>query len=808
MASNLRFAFRGLRKSPGFALTAVATLALGIGANTAIFSLVNQLLLNPPGVAGPERIVAVRVRYEKLNMTSIGMSAPNFANVRDSRELFEHTAIVGDGQYNYTGGAVPEQLKGVPVSLEWFDVFNAKPILGRVFQPEEDQPNANRVVVLAYAAWQRLFGGDPAIIGKTIELDQIPYEIVGVMNREFRWPRQQDLWTPLGLEDRNYAEDFRFNERFFAAARLRPGGTVEQANALIDVLAARVRNNGTRGGQYAQDSQWGMFALPMTDFVARDTKTPLLVLSGAVGLVLLIACSNIAGLMLARASGRSREIAVRIAMGARGWQLLRQTLAESLLLALAGAIAGLALAYGSIELLLQLAPESAAAGLQARIDVYVLLFTVAAAVLSGLLFGVVPAWQLGQINPYEILKAAGRSGAGGRGRQRLRAALVVGEAALAMVLLVGAGLFLRSFVRLQQENPGFEPRGLMTAMLSLPQTQYSENERRIGFYRALLERLRVLPGARSVGLGVPLPFSGNSSSASFRVEGREAGPGDPGPHGNVRWVTPGYFETMNIPLKNGKTFSDADRADTAPVVVIDENLAQQYWPGQDPIGKHMRRGGGDTPWSTVVGVVGHIKHSDLATEEEKGTYYYSMFQNPPPFAGIVLRTQQDPASLGGAIRQAVLAVDPKQPADQLRTMQQTIGDSLAAQRLATRLLGFFAMAALFLAAVGLYGVISYSVVQRTQEIGVRMALGARRSAVLALVVGQGLRLAGVGVALGLVLAVIAGRAVESQLFGVAALDPATFTVMAAILLGAAFLASYLPARRATRVDPLQALRYE
>jgi predicted permease len=807
MASDLRFALRGLRKSPGFALTAVATLALGIGANTAIFSLVNQLLLNPPGVTDPERVVALRVRYDKLNLTSIGMSSTNFADVRDSRDVFEHTAIADEAPFNYTGGVVPEQLRGTLVSVEWFDVFAAKPALGRLFSPEEDKPNANNVVVLAYAAWQRLFGGDQAIVGKTIELNQKPYQIIGVMGPDFRVPRRQDLWVPLGLPDDNFAENYRFNERYFSVARMKPDVTLERANAFINVLADRVRNNGTRSGQYAHDSQWGMFAVPIRDFISTGTKTPLLVLSGAVGLVLLIACSNIAGLMLARASGRSREIAVRIAMGARGWQLLRQTLSESLLLAFTGAVAGLALAYGGIRLLLQLAPESTAAGLEARMDVYVLLFTAAAAIFAGLLFGVAPAWQLARLDPYDILKSAGRSATGGRGRQRLRSSLVVGEAALALVLLVGAGLFLRSFSRLQEVNPGFEPRGLMTASLSLPPVQYDQPEKLIAFYRAVIERLQVLPGVTSVGLGTPLPFSGGGSSASFSVEGREQQPGDPGPHGNVRWVTPDYFASMNIPLRSGRYFSDSDRQGTEPVVVIDENLARQYWPDQDPLGKHMRRGR-NTPWSTVVGVVAHIKHSDLATEEEKGTYYYSMFQQPPPFAGIVVLTRQDPSSLGGAIRQAVLAVDPKQPVDRLQTMQEKIGNSLAAQRLATRLLGFFATAALFLAALGLYGVISYSVLQRTQEIGVRMALGARRGAVLALVVGEGLRLAGIGVALGLVLAMICSRAVESQLFGVPAFDPLTFISMAVVLLGAAFLASYLPALRATKVDPLHALRYE
>jgi predicted permease len=348
----------------------------------------------------------------------------------------------------------------------------------------------------------------------------------------------------------------------------------------------------------------------------------------------------------------------------------------------------------------------------------------------------------------------------------------------------------------------------MTAQLALPEAQYSDQEKLIAFQRALVEHLQALPGVTAAGLGTPLPFSGDGSSASFRVEGREQRPGDPGPHGNVRWVTPGYFEALRIPLKSGRIFTDTDRLDTAPVVVIDENLARQYWPNQDVIGKHMRGGGNNTPWSTIVGVVGHIKHSDLATDEEKGTYYYPTYQRARPLAGIVVRTRQEPASLAGGIREAVLAVDPKQPVDQLRTMQQMIGTSLAAQRLATRLLSFFAAAALFLAALGLYGVISYSVVQRTQEIGVRMALGAQRRAVLALVVGQGLRLAGIGVAIGLVLAVICSRAVESQLFGIGAFDPVTFASMAAILLGAAFLASYLPARRATKVDPLQALRYE
>jgi len=806
MISDFRLAFRSLRKSPGFVVTALSALALGIGANTAIFSLVNQLLLRPPGIADPENVIAVRVRYDKLNLTSIGMSAPNFADVRDTREVFAHTAIVDEGDFNYTGGNDPERLQGANVTVEWFDVFGATPLLGRTFHPEEDQPNANQVVILAHSAWQRLFGGDREIVGKTIELNQKPYEIVGVMDRDFRWPRQVDLWAPLGLAPDAFTENGRFNERYWAVARIKQGVSPAQANAQIEVLASRVRNSGSQGGQYAIDSQWGMFAVPVTDFIAGETKSPLLVLSGAVAFVLLIACSNIAGLMLARMSSRSREIAVRVALGARGWQLLRQTMAESLLLATAGAAAGLALAYGGVSLLLQIAPESAATGLEARIDLRVLLFTVAATIVSALLFGLAPAWQLWRLQPYETLRASGRSGTGS-GRQRLRAALVVAEAALSLVLLVGAGLFLRSFMRLQQASPGFDPQGVMTATLALPRVQYSKPEEQAAFHRQLLERLSTVPGVTSAGLGLPLPFSGNSSSASFAIEGRQGGPGDPGPHGNVRRVTPGYFETLGIPLKSGRLFTGQDHADSEPVVVIDEYLARQYWPNEDPIGKHMRRGN-RASWSTIVGVVGRVKHSDLATDEQKGTYYYSFYQAPIPYAGIVVKTRQDPAALTSAIRQSVLDVDPNQPVQQLRPMEGMILNSLAPQRLAARLLGFFAIVALLMAALGLYGVISYSVVQRTAEIGLRMALGAQPRSVAALVIGEGLRLAGLGLAAGFLISLLCGRFVESQLYGVKALDPLTFLLTATVLLGTAFLASYIPARRAIKVDPLEALRHE
>jgi predicted permease len=805
MISGIRLAWRGLAKSPGFALTSVAALALGIGANTAIFSLVNQLLLNPPGMSNPDRIVAVRAKYDKLTLKSIPLSAPDFADVRSSREVFAHAAVMDGGDFNYTGGDIPERLQGQSVSVEWFDVFGAKPELGRTFRPEEDLPNADPVVILAHAAWKRLFGGDPSAVGKVIELNRKPYRIVGVMAPDFR-PLMVDLWVPLGLPADAYDARNYFNEHLFAAARIHPGVSLARADAFVQVLANRVRNSGTTGGAYAQSSGWGLFTVPITDFLAGDTKKPMLVLLGAVGFVLLIACSNIAGLMVARTAGRAKEIAVRAALGAGKWQLVRHVMAESSLLALGGAALGLALAQAGIRLLLAIAPEDANIGLAARLDAGVLAFTALVAILSGVLFGLAPAWQMARFNTYEILKASGQSVTASQGRQRLRAALVVGEAALAVVLLAGAGLFLRSLTRLEDVRPGFDPRGVMTATLSLPNSRYKEPAQRAAFYRAVTERLAGVHGVETATIGVPLPFSRMGGSGSFSIEGRERGPGDPGPHGDIEYVAPGYFEAMRIPLKSGRYFTEGDRQGAEPVFIIDENLARQYWPNENPVGQHMRQGG--TAWPTIVGVVGHVNRTDLAGDTGKGTYYYCLPQRPIPLASIIVKTAGDPASLGPAIREAVRAVDPTQPVHDLKTMQDLVQNSLAPRRFAVRLLGFFAMVALLLAALGLYGVISYSVAQRTQEIGVRMALGAERGSLLGMVVGQGLRLAALGVAVGLALTVVCGRMLESLFFGVSPFDPLTFAAISAALLGTASLASYVPARRATRVDPLRALRYE
>ena len=804
---DFRYAVRTLLRTPGYTVVAVATLALGIGANTAIFSVVNQVLLNPAGIRHADRLVALRVRYDKLALYNIGVSIPDFADVRDSTQQFASAALIDTSDFNYTGSTVPERLRGANVTWRWFDVFEAKPLLGRVFRPEEDRPNANYEVVLSYAAWKRLFGRDPGVIGLNVELNQLPYRIIGVMGPQFRWPMDVDLWAPLGLASSQYTERNRFNESYQAVARLKPGLPFSAANAYVEVLSSHVRNNGTPGGAYAKDAAWGMFLLPFTDFIAGNTRTPMLVLLGAVGFVLLIACSNIAGLMLARASGRGREIAVRAALGASRWNLIRQSLAESLALAFGGALVGLGVAFAGLRGLLALAPEGLPIAVSVSMDGTVLAFTALAAIAAGILFGVAPAWQISRLNRYELLKEGGRSNTGGKARHRLRAALVIGEVALALVLLVGAGLFLRSLAALEDVQPGFDPHGVITASLSLPHTRYGDPQKRVAFYRAVLGNLSAMPGVSSAAGGVPMPFSGSASSASFTIEGRPVPPGDPGPHGDIGFVSPEYFAAMKIPIRRGRVFTDTDRLDTEPVALVDDVLARQYWPGQNPVGQHIRRGSA-TPWATIVGLVGHVRHSSLGGEDVKGKYYYPLYQVPPPYVTFVVRTPSDPARLAGGIRDAVRGVDATQPVAEVRLLSEMVNSSLAPRRFVVTVLGVFAALALLMAVIGLYGVISYSVTQRTQELGVRMALGAQPGEILVLVLGQGMRLALAGAGIGLVAALVASRLLRSQLFHVSAFDPVTFFLMAGVLIGAAMLATYIPARRATRVDPMVALHYE
>jgi predicted permease len=819
---DARYALRMLWKNPGFTIVAVLTLALGIGANTAIFSAVNALLLHPSGIPHPERLAAIRARYEKLNLKSIVISAPDYAFVRDNQRIFASVAMQMETDFNYTGGEWPLRLRGSKVSWQWFDVFEAKPLLGRVFAPEEDQAGADHEVVLAYNTWKATFGGDANIVGRSIQLNREPYKIVGVMGPDFLWPNPTDLWAPLGLKPDAFAINNLFNENYFAVGRLQGGVKLSSAAAYLNVLTKQVWDD-PRAKGYPKDSGWGIFAVPFTEFVYGDVRTPLLVLLGAVGLVLLIACSNVAGLLLARASGRAKEYAVRTALGASPWRLASQTLTESVVLAALGMLLGLGIAFWVLRALVALAPENLMTGVTISMDGYVLGFTALLALVSALIFGIAPAWRMARIDPQQNLKQ-GRGTSETRGDHRFRDVLVAAELALALVLLASAGVFLKSLAKLHDVDLGFRPHGLMTAALALPEKTYDTPTKQIGFLHSALERLANSPGIVSAAAGMPLPFSGFGGSASFAIEGRVSPPGDPGPHGDVRTVSPGYFETMGIRVIRGRTFTDQDRLDSEPVAVIDENLARQYWPNEDPIGKHMGNySAGPTSndsvraWKTIVGVVAPVRHSQVAGEEAstvgvegaaKGVYYYPLYQTASAATFLVARTTGDPEALAASIREAVHGVDPGQPVSNLKTMEQRVAMSLGPRRSAVALLTVFAGMALCLAAVGLFGLVRYNVAQRTQEIGVRMAIGASRQDVLKMVLGEGLRLALFGVGGGLVAAFALTRVLAGLLYGVSATDPVTFAGTAVLLTLVALFASWLPALRATRVDPLVALRYE
>jgi predicted permease len=802
---DFRYAGRNLLRSKGFSILAGLIMALGIGANTAVFSLVNQILLHPPGVSEPQRIVMLRTHYKKLNLDVGSASGPAFADARANKQLFEHVGASRQVNFNYTAQVSPVRLPGAAVSAEWFDVFGARPAIGRLFGAPEDQPNANRVVVLAYDTWVRLYRADPHVLGRTMELNQTPYEIIGVMARDFHQPRAADLWVPLALSARALSPQTWLNEYLTVMARTQPTMSFAQANAwlklasqrVLAIVPANVRS-------VVVNNQWGMDASRFADASAGETKTPILILMGAVSLVLLIACANIAGLMLARTASRSQELSVRAALGAGRGRLLRQILAESLLLAVAGGAAGLFVGHRSMEMLLRWAPESAGAGLQPHLDSFVLLFAIVATLGAGLLFGLAPAWQSCRVDPYDALKSGGRTGSAAR--QRLRSGLVVAEAALALVLLVMAGLFLRSFARLEAVNPGFEPQGVMTASYSLP-PEYRAPEKQTAFARNVLEHLRGANGVIAASMGRPIPFNNDYEGGAFRIEGRNMPSGEALPQAERRWVAPEYFRTLGIRLEKGRLFGDFDRPEAELVAVIDNKLARQYWPQEDPLGKRIQPTSGEGSY-TIVGIVSHIMQSDLAGDQGRGVFYANLYQRPMPLGSILVKTPRDPAAAASIIRDAVRAVDPRLPLYQVKTMDALVADSLAARRFAMRLLSLFAVTALFLAALGLYGVLSYAVTQRTREIGIRMALGAERGTVTKLIVGQGLRLAGIGVVIGIGVAIALARLIESQLFEVPAIDPVTIATMTFTLMGAAILASWLPARRAVRTDPIVALRYE
>ena len=806
---DFRYAWRSLRKSPGFVIVATLTLALGIGANVAVFSVMNAILLNPSGIPHPDRVIALRAKYALADLSNISVSAPDFGDAVTGKDTFTSAAMMQAASFNYSqNGTAPERLVGAQVTWQWFDVFWASPYLGRVFHPEEDQPNANHEVVLSYHAWKRRFGGDPAIVGKSLLLNQESYQVVGVMRPDFDWPNGAELWSPLGIPSSQYFDrNFRYNEQYFAVARLRPGISLQQANAFLQLRASQ--ETAAEGqSSFGQSAGWGMFAMPLIDFVAGNLRQPLTILLAAVATVLLIACANIAGLLLARASGRQHEVSIQIALGAGNGRLIQQSLLESLILGVAGVVLGLLFGNYVIPLLLLLAPPSLASNLSVHMSGTLLAFVAAIGVACVLLCGTLPAWHITHSRWFQVLQEGGRGGTTGSVRQRLRSMLVVGEIAMAMLLLVGAGLLVRSLEQVERLDTGFDPQHLMSAAFALPATTYPKNPEQAAFALAVEQELKNIPGVTGVVISDGLPFSNAGGMSSFSIKGRTVPPNDPGPHGSIRSISPDYFSTLQIPLLRGRMFTEGDRDKTEPVVMIDEVLARQYWSNQDPIGQQINFGQ-STPWMTIVGVVAHAKSSSLEADVKEGFYFLPVAQSPIAAGQIAVRTRTShPESVASAMEAAVHRVDPSLPLYDFKTMEQRVDDSLISRRFLVVLLSIFASLALLLAAIGLYGVISYSVRLRTREIGIRVALGAERGDVLQMILGQGVRLAALGLGAGLIATFIAGRALSSLLYHVSLYNPATLALTSGLLIVIVLLASYLPAYGATKVEPLIALRDE
>lgn len=803
--SPFAYGLRTLSRSPGFTFAVLFSLALGIGANVAIYSVVNGLLFHPEGISHPETLVSAEVNYKKLGLNHIGVSAPDFAAVRDSKGTFSKAAMGDLDGFNYTGGDSPQRLEGALVTSQWFEVFGARPLLGRGFVREEDQPGANHVVVLSYEAWERLFGGNRKVLGRTVELNNTAYRVIGVMSSDFRWPVEADIWVPIGLPPQEYGPAYTFNERFFAVARLAPGVTPGSAASRMQALSNRVLDR----VPYARSAQWSMGIEPFTEYASGDLKTPMLILLGAVGLVLLIACCNIAGLMLVRGTARSRELAIRTALGASRGALIRQALAETSLLAIGGTLLGLGAAYWILDGLVSLAQTQLSSGMLVGIDGHVLGFTAGIGILSAVLFGLIPAWHISRLGQhYDQLKEGGRSDTEGHHRARLRSSLVVGQIALALVLLVGTGLLLKTLSHLRDVNAGFDPRHVTTASIALPLPGYNSPDKQVAFLRTVLQTLSQTPGVVSASAANVVPFGGGDPTASFQIEGRAVPPGNPGPHGSDRYATPEYFKTLHIPLLAGRYFNNGDHKGSQPVAMIDIDLARKYWPNRNPIGERISFDVPGQPWATIVGIVGHVKQTSLAADSGRGAYYFSMYQKPRSELFLLVRSNLANAQLAQAIRGAVHTADPSQAVFDVKTMDERIALALGPQRFAAGLLIAFAGAALFLAAIGLYGVMSYSVTRRTREIGIRAALGASRAAILGMVVRQAMLLVLVGLVAGCLAAEFLAHLASSQLFHVSPSDPETFVLTACVLAITGLIAVCVPAWRATRIDPLTALRNE
>jgi putative ABC transport system permease protein len=803
---DFRYAIRTLINNPGFTTVAILTLALGIGANTAIFSVINAVMLRPLPFRSPEQLCIVTESLPSL--PAIGPSYENFQDFRDRAKSFSAMSATRITTLTLTGSGEPERLPAQMTSASMFPLLGVDARLGRTFAPEEDRAGGAQVVVLGYSLWRRHFSGSPEALGKSLILDNNNYTIIGVLPPNYQLLVPADVYIPFEPWAKSLPDDRNWHPGITAVARLRDGVSLGEAQSEMKTIAANLAQ------EYpTYDTDMGAGVTSMRDRLVSNARPALLVMLAAVGLVLLIACGNIANLLLARATARRQEIAVRSAMGASPARLMRQLLTECGLLALLGSSAGVFLAWCSMSWLLTLAGTAVPNISPVTLDSRVLLFAAGLAVLSALLFGVVPAWQTARVDLRDVLNEATRGSTGTRRKGRVRSALIVAQVALALFLLVGAGLLLRSFERLSSQLPGFQPENLLVADIPLSTNAYAKSADRMAFFDRLLERLRATPGVRSAGAATTLPVTGTGSAIHFNIEGRAP----KSPHDYVvigyRPVTAGYLETLRVPLIRGRFIASSDTEGTPYVAVINQAAARQYFPDGDPIGKRIQLGAipdASVPWMEVVGIVGDLKQ-DLAGEPQ-AEMYVPVRQGDsllPVFAlSVVIRTERDPVTEASALRSAVRDINPDQPVVRVRTMEDNISSSVSAPRFRATLLAIFAGTALVLAMVGLYGLMIYSVTQRVPEIGIRMALGADRKTVLRMVIAQGLKLAVLGVLVGVAGSLALGRILAGFLYGVSPTDPATIVGVAALLMLVALVASYLPARRAVRVDPIVALRYE
>ena len=804
---DLQYAFRTLRKQPVFALVAILTLTLGIGANTAIFSVVYQALLRSLPYPAADRLVFIWNSYKGNGLTKANVSIPDYLDRTTQARAIEDATLFTARTANLNEGGNPEQLTALAVTPSFFSTLGVQPFIGRAFTADEARPDADRFVVLTYALWRSHYGGDPSIVGRDIRMNADSYRVVGVLPAESAMPTGDvALLLPFSFTADQMSDNGRGNEFSQMIARLRPGATIAQLNGQLRVVTEHVMKNVPARAGFMKTSGFGGFAVPLRVELVGDVRTPLYVMQASVMFVLFIACVNVANLLLMRASARGRELAIRSTLGAGHWRILRQMLIEGLVLAVAGGIGGLLAGAGALAALLALNADSLPIALHAQLDPGVLAFAFMLVVITGLVFGVLPAIAVTRGNAAAFLKDDNARGTASARTGAIRSALVVGQVAAAAALLIGAGLLIKSVANLRSVDPGFSTENVLTAQVALPRTRYPDTAALIGFWRRAVDKARAIPGVTYAGLTTNVPFNGYVSSGSYSIVGRMEAPGEPSPHGRQEVVGGDYFSAMHIPLVAGRFFNDGDTSTSPLVVIVDEYMVQTYFPDGNALGHQIQRGGPSSPKFTIVGVVGTIKSIDLGQPVMKERIYYPATQLGARSMALVLKTRVDPRSVVAQVRTAVRDVDPEQPIAAVRTMDEWIGRSLQTQRAPTALLAVFGAVALVLAAIGIYGVIAFGVTQRVRELGIRQALGADRRSILSLVLRQGLVIAVIGIVLGVAAAFALGRSLDTLLFGVTAHDAGVFSGVPLLLIAVALAACYIPARRATRVDPIVALR--